>query len=102
MLRVVIDIIPFGIEAARRSIGIIEIANVTPRGGATTYTATMMRHETGERRSVTITGHKRCDMGAYDLVHRAVAAFGLSQGSETSRVNADGTSEPLIEETDHG
>lgn len=82
MLRAVIDIVPFGVEAARRSIGTIEIANVTPRGGDTVYTATMLHHETGERRSVTIKGHKRSDMGAYDLVHRAVVAFGLSQSSE--------------------
>lgn len=82
MLRATIEIVPFGIEPSRRAIGTIEIANISRRTGKTAYSAKLVHHETGEEREAILTGHRRGDMGAYDLVHRAVTAFGLNQTEE--------------------
>ncbi|MEA1674066.1 hypothetical protein [Nitrospirillum sp. BR 11163] len=99
MIRVTIDLLPGGNEAGKRTIGMMEIANVggdliqgnyaviltktPPFAGALRAAwrrgAMQPGHEDEQVMAGEVVGHHRTQRGVYDLLYRALMAVGMHQ-----------------------
>ena len=95
MLRCTIELLPGGDESRKRTIGVIEIANVggtrevgnysvvlkktPPFPGAlrAAWKRGLMKGEDDEAIVASVEGHHRTKRGSYDLLYRALKACGL-------------------------
>ena len=74
MLRVTLEMVPFGQEEARRTIGVMEIANVGPYGTKTSDYNIKVIRESKEIVRADIFNYRRSN-GAWFLVRRAINAL---------------------------
>lgn len=97
MLRCTIELLPGGDEGRKRTIGVVEIANVggtqqvgnysvvlkktPPFAGAlrAAWRRGLLKGEDDDAIAATVEGHHRTQRGSYDLLFRALRACGLAE-----------------------
>lgn len=87
MLRVTVELLPFGSETDKKTIGVIKIANVGRNRGDGFYRSRFFDEEGQEVGAVDVSGHRSGD-GFWPLLLRSLLKFdrvgskkSLSQGS---------------------
>lgn len=77
MLRVTLEMVPFGQEATKRTIGVIEISNIGGDSNYGKYEASLLSDEdTSGKKDVFIDCFERSN-GAWSLVRRAISKLKL-------------------------
>lgn len=83
MLRVTIELVPFGLESRKSTIGVVEIAN-DGSGDTTTgnYEVTLSKEppiakKRGVWKKGEVKGFPRLKLGPYDLLYRALKSCGI-------------------------
>jgi len=97
MIRCTIELLPGGDETRKRTIGLVEIANIggsavvgnygviltktPPFSGAlkVAWKRGVLNGEDDDVIAATVEGHHRTQRGSYDLLYRALKACGLSR-----------------------
>ena len=81
MVRVTIELVPFGIESRKRVMGIAEIGNDATGDRETgNYTFTLSKFDgKGIWKKGAVTGFPRIKLGPYDLLYRVLVAAGMDK-----------------------
>jgi hypothetical protein len=77
MLRVTIELIPSGDLTKRRTIRVLEIANMTDLSDLSDYKVTATGERSSDRREGVVRGHERRRWGPWKLVDKAIRALNL-------------------------
>jgi hypothetical protein len=110
MIRVTIELLPGGNETGKRTIGLVEIANVGGTHDLGNYAVVLKKtppftgalRQAWKRGDVTlgrefddvvtggVEGHHRQKRGVYDLLYLALRACGLAHRNKTATITAPG------------
>ena len=71
MIRVTVELVPFGIEESKKTIGIMNIANDGTGDRLTGNYEARLEDDAGTEATVMVKGHKRGD-GVWTLIRRAL------------------------------
>ncbi len=88
MIRVTFELLPHGDEAKARTIGVMEVANVSTRMDGTADYAVILKKTPPFRGALQeaivaiAAGHHRTQRGVYDLLYRALRACGLDRRNQ--------------------
>lgn len=77
MLRVTIEMIPAGDPTKKRTIRVMEIANMTDLSDLSDYKITATGERSSDKRVGTVRGHERRRWGPWKLVDKAIRALNL-------------------------